>query len=86
MTTEPGANPASSPPPAQSRSLWKPIGITLLSSFLLAIFTCGGGFTIHKGPDGLETFLLYSGLIFLAIFALTAFFAVIYFFIWLAQR
>jgi hypothetical protein len=86
MTTESGGNPASGPPPAHPRSLWKPIGITLLSSLILAICTCGGGFTIGKGPDGLGTFLLLSGLVFLGILAFTAFFAVIYFFIWLAQR
>jgi hypothetical protein len=86
MTTEPSANPASGTPPAKPRSLWKPIGITLLSSFLLAICTCGGGFTIGKDVVGLSSFLLYAGLLFLAIFVLTVFFAVIYFFIWLAQR
>jgi len=86
MTTESGPNPAPGPPPPHPRSLWKPIGLTLLSSLLLAICTCGGGFTIGKGTSGFGSLLLLAGLVFLAIFAFTAFFAVIYFFIWLAQR
>jgi hypothetical protein len=86
VTAEPGADPTSGLPPAKPYTLWKPIGITLLSSFILAICTCGGGFTIGKGTDGLGSLLLLSGLVFLAISAFTAFFAVIYFFIWLARR
>lgn len=30
-------------PPQESRSLWKPIGITILSTFVLAIICCSGG-------------------------------------------
>jgi len=72
--------------PKPRRSLWKPIGLTLLGSLCLGLSTCVGGFTVGKGPDGFGTFLLYSGLVFLGLFLLTVLFAVLYFLIWLVQK
>jgi hypothetical protein len=74
------------PPPPSPRSLWKPIGLTLLASFLLAFCTCAGGFSVGKGPDGLGSFLIYSGLFFIAVFLLTLCFAAIYLVIWLTLK
>ncbi len=76
--------PPSVPPPP--RSLWKPIGLTLVASLLLGISTCAGGFAIGKGPGGLGSLLLYAGLMFLGLFFLTLFVAAIYFIIWLVQN
>jgi hypothetical protein len=72
------------PPPA--RSLWRPIGLTLVSTLMLAFSTCAGGFAVGKGPNGIGSFLLYSGLIFIGLFLLTLFFAVVYFLIWVIQK
>ncbi|HKN24458.1 MAG TPA: hypothetical protein VJX72_06400 [Candidatus Acidoferrum sp.] len=73
--------PPSVPPPP--RSLWKPIGLTLVASLLLGISTCAGGFAIGKG---LGSLLLYAGLMFLGLFLLTLFVAAIYFIVWLVQN
>ena len=76
------------PSPAPKRSLWKPIGITLLGSFILAFSTCAGGFALNGGRATkiLGAFFFYAGLLFFGIFVLTSFVAVIYFIIWLVQR
>lgn len=74
------------PVPPPPRSLWKPIGLTLVASLLLSISTCAGGFTIGKGPNGLGSLLLYAGVMFLGLFLLTLFVAAIYFIIWLIQN
>jgi hypothetical protein len=75
------------PSPAPKRSLWKPIGITLLGSFVLAFSTCAGGFALDgRATKTLGAFFIYAGLLFLGIFVLTSFVAVIYFIIWLVQK
>ena len=75
------------PSPAPKRSLWKPIGITLLGSFILAFSTCAGGFALDgRATKTLGAFFTYAGLLFLGIFVLTSFVAVIYFIIWLVQK
>ncbi len=66
-----------------SKSLWKPIGITLLTTFLLALSTCAGGLNLGKDSGYI---LLYAGLLFIALFFLTLFFAVIYFIVSLIQN
>ena len=74
-------SPASFPNPP--RSLWKPIGITLLTSFLLALTTCAGGIRFGKDSGAI---LIYAGLFFTALFVLTLCFAAIYFVIRLLQN
>jgi hypothetical protein len=79
-------NPLSSPSRPPARTLWKPIGLTLVATLVLALFTCGGGFAVGKGPDGLGSFLLYTGLLFVGLFLLTLLFAAVYLIVWLIQK
>jgi hypothetical protein len=78
--------PSNSIPPAPPRSLWKPIGLTLLATSLLALTTCAGGFKLGNAPASIGPYLLYAGLLFIALFFLTLVFAVGYFIVWLVQR
>ena len=78
--------PPPPPPSEEPRSLWKPIGITLVTTFVLSMCTCAGGLSIGKRPDGIGSLLLYSGLIFLGLFVLTLNVALVYFLIWIIQR
>jgi hypothetical protein len=78
--------PNISTPQTPPRSLWKPIGLTLVATSLLALTTCAGGFKLGKAPDSIGPYLLYAGLFFIALFLLTLVFAVIYFIVWLVQR
>ena len=79
-------NPLSSPSRPPAPTLWKPIGLTLVATLALALFTCGGGFAVGKGPDGLGSFLLYTGLLFVGLFLLTLLFAAVYLIVWLIQK
>jgi hypothetical protein len=78
--------PNISPPPAPRRSLWKPIGLTLVATSFLALTTCAGGFKLGKAPDSIGPYLLYAGLFFIALFLLTLLFAAIYLIVWLVQK
>jgi hypothetical protein len=73
----------SSPPQNPPGTLWKPIGITLLTTFLLALTTCAGGINLGKDRGYI---LLYAGLLFIGLFLLTLFFAIVYFIVWLIQN
>jgi hypothetical protein len=78
------------PPPAAPKrpvnSTWKPLFTILLSSLGLAVITCAGGFSVGKGPDGLGSFLLYAGRLFIGVFFVTLAAIVVYFFIWIVQK
>jgi hypothetical protein len=78
--------PNSSTPPKHPRSIWKPIGLTLVATALLALTTCAGGFELGKAPNSIGPYLLYAGLFFVALFFLTLLFAAIYFIVWLVQK
>lgn len=62
----------------EPRSLWRPIGFTLASLFLLSFTTCGGGFVLVNASKGLSGFLLLVGRIALVLLLLTLVFAAIY--------
>ena len=72
-------------PPKHPRSIWKPIGLTLVATALLALTTCAGGFKLGKAPNSIGPYLLYAGLFFVALFLVTLVFAVVYFIVWLVQ-
>lgn len=38
------------PPSPERRSLWKPIGIAILGSFLVGFGSCAGGILLSAGP------------------------------------
>jgi hypothetical protein len=81
MNNAPKLSAAESP-----RSLWRPIGMTLISSLSLSFSTCAGAGVLNRASGGLSLFLLYAGLGFLGLFFLTLVFAAIYFIIWVSRK
>ena len=81
MNNAPNLSPVEPP-----RSLWRPIGITLISSLFLSFSTCAGAGVLNRASSGLRLFLFYAGLGFLGLFFLTLLFAAIYLIIWIIQK
>ena len=66
----------------EPRSLWKPIGIAILASFILAIGSCAGGAALSDGPlKDISEVLIQIGLLFLLVFLGSLVAAVIYLFV-----
>lgn len=78
-----------SPPPAQRRSLWKPIGITLLVTFLLAFSSCAGSL-LFRGKSAVSRMvagvLMAVGVLSVLLFYFLVLVALIYFFVWIFDR
>jgi len=69
-------------PPQESRSLWEPIGIAILGSFILAFGSCASGAALSGGPlKDISGLLIQIGLLFLLVFLGSLVAAVVYFFV-----
>lgn len=66
----------SSAPPAEKKSLWKPILLTTLGSFVLGFGTCFAALSTPNGRNSER--LAYLALFFLGIFVLSALVAFFY--------
>jgi len=89
MTNPAGNQDFSSGPPVapEARSFaWRPLFIVFFSSGFLAFLTCSGGFVFGKGPSGLGTLLLYAGLLFAGICAISFVAIVVYFLVWMILK
>ncbi len=69
-------------PSQEPRSLWKPIGITILGSFVIALGSCAGGAALGSGPlKSISVPLIWIGFLFELVFLGSLIAAVIYFFV-----
>ena len=81
------SQPPLEPPPQQPRSLWKPIGIAILGSFIIALGSCAGGAALTSGPlKSISELLIQIGLLSLLVFFGSLVAAVIYFFVSLLSK
>ena len=77
------------PPPPQRRSLWKPIGLTLLVTFFLALSSCAGSLFFQRNSHGsrmMAGVLIVVGMLSLTLFVVLLLVAVIYLFVWIFDR